>query len=54
MARNKYNVDEDLEVGFNLSYLKRLISYMKPYKVNNFSYLNANIKFNIISRANNN
>ena len=33
MARNKYNVDEDLEVGFNLSYLKRLISYMKPYKV---------------------
>ncbi|MGG7058208.1 ABC transporter ATP-binding protein [Clostridium tertium] len=32
MARNKYNVDEDLETGFNLDYLKRLLSYMKPYK----------------------
>ena len=32
MARNKYNVDEELEVGFNLSYLKRLLKYMKPYK----------------------
>ena len=32
MARNKYDVDEELEVGFNLSYLKRLLGYMKPYK----------------------
>lgn len=32
MARNKYNVDEDLEVGFNITYLKRLLGYMKPYK----------------------
>lgn len=32
MARNKYNVDEELEVGFNLEYLKRLLKYMKPYK----------------------
>ena len=32
MARNKYNVDEELEAGFNLSYLKRLLKYMKPYK----------------------
>jgi ATP-binding cassette, subfamily B, multidrug efflux pump len=32
MARNKYNVDEELEVGFNFSYLKRLLRYMKPYK----------------------
>ena len=32
MARNKYDVDEELEVGFNLSYLKRLLKYMKPYK----------------------
>ena len=31
MARNKYDVDEELEVGFNLSYLKRLLKYMKPY-----------------------
>ena len=32
MARNKYNVDEELEVGFNFEYLKRLFKYMKPYK----------------------
>lgn len=32
MARNKYDVDEELETGFNLSYLKRLLKYMKPYK----------------------
>ncbi|MBS4957227.1 MAG: ABC transporter ATP-binding protein [Clostridium celatum] len=32
MARNKYDVDEELQEGFNLSHLKRLIRYMKPYK----------------------
>lgn len=32
MARNKYDVDEELEAGFNLGYLKRLLKYMKPYK----------------------
>ncbi|MBE6053978.1 MAG: ABC transporter ATP-binding protein [Clostridium sartagoforme] len=32
MARNKYSVDEDIEVGFNLNYLKRLIKYMATYK----------------------
>ena len=32
MARNKYDVDEELQDGFNLSHLKRLIKYMKPYK----------------------
>lgn len=32
MARNKYNVDEELEVGFNFEYLKRLFKYMNPYK----------------------
>ncbi len=32
MARNKYNVDEELETGFNVAYLKRLLKYMKPYK----------------------
>ena len=32
MARNKYNVDEELEVGFNFIYLKRLLKYMNPYK----------------------
>ena len=32
MARNKYDVDEELQEGFNISHLKRLINYMKPYK----------------------
>lgn len=32
MARNKYDVDEDLQEGFNLSHLKRLIRYIQPYK----------------------
>ena len=32
MARNKYDVDEELQAGFNISHLKRLIKYMKPYK----------------------
>ena len=32
MARNKFDIDEDLEVSFNMSYLKRLFHYMKPYK----------------------
>ena len=37
MARNKYNVDEELESGFNLEYLKRLFKYMKPYKIKIFT-----------------
>lgn len=37
MARNKYNVDEELETGFNLEYLKRLLKYMKPYKIKIFT-----------------
>ena len=32
MARNKYDVDEELEVVFNKTYLKRLFKYMSPYK----------------------
>ena len=32
MARNKYDIDEELQEGFNISHLKRLIRYMKPYK----------------------
>lgn len=32
MARNKYDLDEELQEGFNISHLKRLIRYMKPYK----------------------
>lgn len=32
MARNKFDVDEELEQEFNWSYYKRLGSYLKPYK----------------------
>lgn len=32
MARNKYDIDETLETEFNLSHLKRLGSYIKPYR----------------------
>lgn len=32
MARNKYDVDESLETEFNLSHLKRLSTYVKPYR----------------------
>lgn len=31
MARNKYDVDEELETPFNFSHIKRLLGYMKPY-----------------------
>lgn len=32
MARNKYDIDETLESGFDLSQLKRLAHYVGPYK----------------------
>lgn len=32
MGRNKYDVDESLETGFNMNHLKRLWGYMNPYK----------------------
>jgi len=32
MARNKFNVDEELNEEFNLSQIKRAIKYVKPYK----------------------
>lgn len=32
MSRNKFDVDEDLNVEFNLDQVKRLLGYMKPYK----------------------
>lgn len=32
MARNKYDVDETLETEFNISHLKRLAGYIKPYR----------------------
>ena len=32
MARNKFNVDEELETPFNIVHLKRLLNYVKPYK----------------------
>ncbi len=36
MARNKYDVDETLQSEFNLEKLKRLGSYIKPYKKDMF------------------
>lgn len=32
LARNKYDVDETLETEFNISHLKRLAGYIKPYR----------------------
>lgn len=32
MARNKFDVDEQLETQFNLKHLKRVLNYVKPYK----------------------
>ena len=32
MARNKYDVDESLESEFNITYVKRILKYLKPYK----------------------
>lgn len=32
LARNKYDVDETLETEFNITHLKRLGSYIKPYR----------------------
>ncbi|WP_088838672.1 ABC transporter ATP-binding protein [Listeria sp. ILCC792] len=32
MARNKFDVDEELEEGFNAAHLKRIFVYIKPYQ----------------------
>ena len=32
MARNTFNQDEQLEKGFNIYHVKRLLGYMKPYR----------------------
>lgn len=32
MARNKYDIDEELETEFNIQHLKRLMKYIKPYR----------------------
>lgn len=32
MARNKFDVDEELETPFSYSHLKRLLQYIKPFK----------------------
>jgi ATP-binding cassette, subfamily B, multidrug efflux pump len=32
MARNKFDVDEELKSGFNSNHLKRIIRYVKPYR----------------------
>jgi ATP-binding cassette, subfamily B, multidrug efflux pump len=32
MARNKFDVDEDLRSSFNVNHLKRIVKYVNPYK----------------------
>ncbi len=32
MARNKFDIDEEADPGFNPHYVKRLLAYLKPYK----------------------
>ncbi|MDF2941573.1 MAG: transporter related [Herbinix sp.] len=32
MARNKYDIDETLQTEFNFSHLKRLVTYIRPYR----------------------
>jgi ATP-binding cassette subfamily B protein len=32
LARNKFNVDEDLTTEFNFKHLKRIMRYVVPYK----------------------
>lgn len=32
MARNKYDIDEELDTPFNLHHIKRLYKYIQPYK----------------------
>lgn len=32
MARNKYDIDETLQTEFNFSHIKRLASYIRPYR----------------------
>jgi ATP-binding cassette subfamily B protein len=32
MARNKYDIDEELDTKFNFNHLKRLFGYLKPFK----------------------
>lgn len=32
MARNKFDIDEELESEFNIKHLKRLLTYIKPYR----------------------
>lgn len=39
MARNKFDIDEELESEFNIEHLKRLLGYMKPYKMTIFGVI---------------
>lgn len=47
MARNKYDIDETLESGFDINQLKRLAKYVGPYK----SYMMGAIVIMLISSA---
>ncbi|HDT9412923.1 TPA: ABC transporter ATP-binding protein, partial [Listeria monocytogenes] len=32
MARNKFDIDEELETAFSAAHLKRILVYVKPYQ----------------------
>lgn len=36
MARNKFDVDEELESTFDLDQLKRMMGYLRPFKMKIF------------------
>jgi len=37
MARNKYDIDEELDTRFDYNQLKRLFAYLKPFKLKVFT-----------------
>lgn len=49
MARNKFDVDEELEEGFNAAHFKRLFRYVTPYKKSIFRTLGVIFIANIAS-----
>ncbi len=49
MARNKYDIDEELEEGFNAAHFKRLFRYVTPYKKSIMSTLGVIFIANIAS-----
>jgi ATP-binding cassette, subfamily B, multidrug efflux pump len=49
MARNKFDVDEELGTSFNFGYLKRVFKYVKPYKAQMTAALFITILASVVS-----